>query len=118
MARPAIYDMRNIVGKGIIRNINSRSYCRHRLNPQRLTCNNCGAIMFHEERSSGSIEDPSFSMCCSNKSFRLPPPNPLPELILELLRQRNNNGELFAFNIRLYNTMFAFTSFNANVNNL
>lgn len=116
MARPLVYDRRNIVGQGIIRNPESRSYGRHRLNPQKLQCDNCGAIMFSEERTSGPINNPIFSMCCSSKTFRLPNRNPTPELILNMLRQSTDIGKLFVHNIRLYNTMFAFTSFNANVN--
>ncbi|CAF1150534.1 unnamed protein product [Brachionus calyciflorus] len=112
MARPVTYDLRNIVGKGIERNPQSPNFGRHLLRNEKLICNNCHAIMFFEEKTSGTVENPSFSMCCSNKQFKLPTNNPLPPLLMNLIRQQNALGEHFVQNIRSFNSVFAFTSFN------
>jgi hypothetical protein len=118
MARPRDYDITNIVGKGIVRDATSPHYGRHLLRDQKLKCNNCQALMFYEEKKSGNNENPSFSLCCNNKQFTIPPIPAIPALIQRLLDQNNFIGKHFVDKIRSYNSMFAFTSFKASVNKL
>ncbi len=115
MARPNYYDINNIVGKGIERNPLSLHYGRHLLREQKLTCRNCNAIMFYEEKTKGTDENPIFSLCCSSQRFKLPPISPLPPLLRKLIDPSTILGQHFIKNIRRYNSMFAFTSFNAQV---
>jgi hypothetical protein len=71
--------------------------------------------MFVEEKNSGTEDNPSFSICCSNKQFCLPTLPALPPLILSLIQQTNQRGKHFVEQIRSYNSVFAFSSFNVKV---
>jgi hypothetical protein len=115
MARQPFYNIANVVGHGIERDTNSPTFGRHRLKLQKLVCSNCNALMFFEEKVSGPTNDPVFSLCCSKKKFLLPPIPPLPPLIADLIKQENELSISFMERIRSYNSIFAFTSFNAKV---
>jgi len=115
MARMHNFNIDAIVGRGIDKNNLSQTYGRHFLNSIKLTCHNCNARMFNEEKISGTHQNPIFSMCCSKGKFKLPPIPALPAQILSLIRQEDENGRGFLERIRSYNSAFAFTSFNAKV---
>ncbi|XP_036222942.2 uncharacterized protein [Bactrocera oleae] len=71
-----------------------------------VECGHCGALSFDAERSSKNS-------CCHGGKISLPPLDNYPE---ELVNLRNANGEIgrhFRENIRVYNNLFAFASFNA-----
>ncbi len=115
MAKPQIYDITRIRGRGIVRDINSSDYLRHRLDTRMLTCDNCQSIMFREEKVEGTVDNPIFSLCCSKKKFNLPPSPPMPIILLNLLNSVDARSEMFLSKTRLYNSAFAFTSLNAKV---
>lgn len=115
MARPALLDIRNIKGPNIVKNPNDPNYKRHVLGPKNVKCPECKALMFIDEKVSGSIRSPKFSMCCARGKVRLPPLPKLPDWYLSLIQQKNLLGKDFIKNIRSYNSAFAFTSFKANV---
>jgi hypothetical protein len=115
MARQPNYNIHSIVGHGIDKEINSVNYGRHRLKSNKLTCQNCNALMFYEEKIAGTIDNPIFSLCCAKGKFKLPPIPQLPDLLFSLVKQENENGRGFMERIRSYNSAFAFTSFNAKV---
>ena len=117
MCRPANFNINNLCGSGIIKDLNNPDYGRHRLAVGKIICSNCDSLMFKEEQVEGSRENPSFTLCCGKKSFRLPPLPPLPPYIRHLLRHRTAEGRGFIAKIRSYNSIFAFTSFNAKVIN-
>jgi hypothetical protein len=109
------FNINNIFGKGIIKDINNTNYGRHKLNNRELICSNCNARMFVEEKTEGTLQNPVFSLCCSKKKFILPPDPPLPLLLLNLINGTDPRSQMFLEKIRLYNSAFAFTSFKANV---
>ena len=116
MARPLIFDLRNKVGQGIMQNPAHPQYKRHFMNPVKLRCNNCNSLNFQEEKSCGTIDNPSFSICCNKKKFRLPPNPRLPDFLMFLLTSQTSElAKHFREKIRAYNSLFAFTSFGAKV---
>jgi hypothetical protein len=115
MARPDQYDIHDIFGTGIVKYRNSPFYGRHMLKPNKLKCLNCEALMFPEEKLNGSDDNPIFSLCCSKQKFKLPPLRQLPLALRRLLDSSTTLGKHFLENIRKYNSMFSFTSFNASV---
>lgn len=115
MARLPNFNIHSIVGNGIDKDLNSATYGRHRINQQKLQCPNCNALMFNEEKTGGTLQNPKFSLCCAKGKFKLPDIPPLPPMLLSLIKQETENGRGFIERIRSYNSAFAFTSFNAKV---
>ena len=74
-------------------------------------CSKCGARMWKEERVNKNVTKgaPIFSTCCKKGEVKLPPSPPTPAYLLDLYNC-NARGPAFERNIRLYNSMFAFTS--------
>ena len=81
-------------------------------------CEHCGAQVWYEERTikSRKTKNPKFSICCSNGIVHLPLLKNPPALLAKLL---NLNGGKKSFNfrvgIRMYNSLFAFTSLGGKV---
>lgn len=74
--------------------------------------------MWHGERSTNTrnITVPKFGLCCKEGKIKLPPLKQAPLYLRQVLRY-NERGESSDFrqNIRLYNSMFAFTSMGGKV---
>ena len=75
-------------------------------------CERCDAIFWYEERTSGrGRKNPTFGLCCQQGKVRLPPLKEPPAFLKKLLRKGNGRrSKNYLKNIRLYNSMFAFTS--------
>ena len=76
--------------------------------------------MWYEESSSKvkKVYKPKFSLCCSQGKIQVPlMKEPLELLKHLLLDQHSSNSKSFKDNIRVYNTMFAFTSMGGKVDN-
>ena len=81
-------------------------------------CLYCGSLLWYEERIKKSKRQscPTFSICCEEGKVRLPPIQPPPEFLRELLSHEGGpRSSKFQENIRAYNSIFAFTSMGANV---
>ena len=63
-------------------------------------CQNCQAFKFSCENIS----------CCSNGQITLPLPKSLPNAFKELLTTHSENSKIFRKNIRIFNSLFTFTS--------
>jgi hypothetical protein len=78
-----------------------------------IECEECGAAMWYQERRAKSRDTtkPMFQMCCSNGKVQLPylknPPQLLQKLLFDSSSKQSKN---FQENLRMYNSMFAFTS--------
>lgn len=81
---------------------------RHNLQSM-VACAHCSALVWVQERSSGTRTHPSFSICCGKGSINLPQIMPYDE-ILDLLRRKD-----FMHNIRKYNSAMAFASMRCNL---
>ncbi|XP_022014702.1 uncharacterized protein LOC110914199 [Helianthus annuus] len=82
-----------------------------------FTCHNCAAIMWYEERNKNtkSSDGTTFSSCCQDGKVLLArlldPPEPLRSLL-----DYNDPATLrFREHIRVYNSMFCFTSFGGKI---
>ncbi|CAJ2630765.1 unnamed protein product [Trifolium pratense] len=76
-------------------------------------CNACGAAMWYQERKGKSTDTttPHFQMCSNNGKFQLPLLIEPPDVLRQLLFDQNSaESKKFQQNIRIYNSMFAFTS--------
>src|SRR4051812_11256754 len=75
-------------------------------------CERCGAIFWYEERTKGKGKTaPTFGLCCKQGKVDLPPLREPPTYLMKLLRRDSGNrSKTYMQNIRLYNSMFAFTS--------
>ncbi|KAK1364113.1 hypothetical protein POM88_039674 [Heracleum sosnowskyi] len=74
-------------------------------------CNKCNAIMWKEERVNKNVKrgTPEFSLCCAKGQISLPKAPPTPSYMMQLLNDPKKEKK-FRRCIRMYNTMFAFTS--------
>jgi hypothetical protein len=76
--------------------------------------------MWYQERR-GKCRDtsqPKFQMCCSDGKVQLPLLKHPPEILNQLLfDQKSKQSQRFQQNIRMYNSMFAFTSPGMNFDN-
>jgi hypothetical protein len=80
-------------------------------------CERCGAIFWYEERTKGKGKStPTFGLCCQQGKVDLPPIREPPAYLMKLLRRgRAKRSKNYMQNIRLYNSMFAFTSMGGKV---
>ncbi|XP_050278246.1 uncharacterized protein LOC126719772 [Quercus robur] len=88
------------------------------LGPPTQVCEHCGAQLWYEERTikSRKPKKPKFSLCCSEGrvelTFLKDPPPFLKRLLSMSNDQRSNK---FRVGIRIYNSLFAFTSLGGNI---
>ena len=115
MARQNVFDVAWLYGPNIEKNPLHPDFGRHILGKKNSICPFCYASMYLNERTSGTINNPIFSMCCSKGKVDLPQLNPLPTWYSNLIKQIGPLGRHFISKIRLYNSAFAFSSFNAKV---
>ncbi|GAU49129.1 hypothetical protein TSUD_376720 [Trifolium subterraneum] len=76
-------------------------------------CQKCGAHMWYQERRGKSRDSatPTFQLCCGNGKVQLPLLKHAPQSLQDLLFDPNNKqSKHFQQNIRMYNSMFSFTS--------
>ena len=84
----------------------------------RCSCQHCGALFWYEERlrRDRNTPNPKYNLCCKDGRILLPPYQPPPQPLLDLLTQHGNPLTRHFFDhIRQYNTMFAMTSMGAKV---
>lgn len=77
-----------------------------------IKCKKCGACMWYQERKKKkNIADLEFGLCCGNGKIQIPfLPTPPPLLHNLMFNHSSNKCKQFNENIRLYNSMFAFSS--------
>ncbi len=79
-------------------------------------CGFCSVKMWIKERSATSINNnPQFSLCCENGKVLLPNLPATPQKLEVLLTSKENSAVKFRDQIRMYNSVLAFTSFGAKV---
>ena len=72
--------------------------------------------MWDDEKLTTSKKgDTKFSICCSKGKISLPNLEPIQPYIFDLLTATTNVAKQFRSSIRLYNSLLAFTSASANV---
>ncbi|GJQ97094.1 DNA helicase PIF1, ATP-dependent [Tanacetum coccineum] len=77
----------------------------------------CG--MKRERVNKGSrFVNPSFSLCCKEGKIQLPKFNPTPQPLHNLLNYNDPATARFRDQIRVYNSMFSYTSFRARIDHL
>jgi hypothetical protein len=87
---------------------------RNSVGEMNVLCSSCAAYMWMSERKvSSSISNPKFQMCCAAGQAVLPPLNPIPEVIVDLLKKNDAQSKEFKQKIRTYNSALSFTSMNA-----
>ena len=75
-------------------------------------CNHCGSLNFPNEQVG---QPPHFALCCRNGKLKhLPPAQPAPPELRELLTSPSRAARDFRGNIRVYNSALAFVSFGLN----
>lgn len=81
-----------------------------------VVCSNCGALMWNAERNNKEEKKkpPTFSICCRNGQVKLPPERKPPKFLADLL-QGGSRTNHFKKHIRIYNSLFAFTSLGGKV---
>ncbi|GJY99326.1 ATP-dependent DNA helicase PIF1-like protein [Tanacetum coccineum] len=89
----------------------------HNIGSPSYKCAHCNATMWYEERvNKGSRSvNPSFSLCCKEGKIRLPKFNLTPQPLHNLLNYNDLAIARFRDQIRIYNSMFSFTSFGARI---
>lgn len=81
------------------------------LGPPNVQCSHCEAWMWKEERVNKSVTRgaPIFSLCCAKGQINLPKEKPTPTFLWQLHNDKEKSKR-FKDGIRLYNSLFAFTS--------
>lgn len=82
------------------------------------TCSSCNAILWYEERNKKSkvTPKPEFSLCCRSGKVELPMLKDCPLFLKHLLDYNGGpRASRFREKIRLYNSIFSFTSMGGNV---
>ncbi|KAK1357534.1 hypothetical protein POM88_050790 [Heracleum sosnowskyi] len=76
-----------------------------------VQCEKCEACMWKEERTNKNVRRgrPEFSLCCAKGEIQLPKEKPIPSYMWQLYND-SKKGPRFKEGIRLYNSLFAFTS--------
>ncbi|GJT79832.1 ATP-dependent DNA helicase PIF1 [Tanacetum coccineum] len=89
----------------------------HNLGPPSHQCSMCNATMWYNERSKKSRKavTPTFSLCCQEGKVLLPKFNDTPQPLKKLLDYNDPTTSRFKDQIRVYNSMFCFTSFGARI---
>ncbi|XP_021974611.2 uncharacterized protein LOC110869685 [Helianthus annuus] len=82
-----------------------------------FTCHNCAAIMWYEERNKNtkSSDGTTFSSCCQDGKVLLARLLDPPEPLRSLLDYNDPETLRFREHIRVYNSMFCFTSFGGKI---
>lgn len=94
----------------------SQGLDRHSLGSMNHRCNCCGALLWIDERKTGtSTRSPVSTTCCAKGKVSLPPIKELPYPLNMLLTRTDPSAHLFRKNIRSYNSALAFTSMRAKV---
>lgn len=82
-----------------------------------VKCSSCGAYIWLDEKTGGTIAQPKFSMCCNEGKVCLTNRlNPPPEPLRWLLTGQDQRSKEFRDNIRAYNSVLAFASIGVQVN--
>ena len=94
---------------------NERSY----LGEPIYRCKHCNAMFWYNkrnERESQRNRQIVYTNCCKNGKIKIPPYKNPPELLSQLVNNKNNPiSRHFFQKIRQYNSLFAFTSMGANI---
>ena len=72
-------------------------------------------MWYNERLASSSLTNTKFGFFCLQGQVDLPLINEIAPEILELLTANSNDGKQFRTSIRLYNSILAFTSISANI---
>jgi len=72
----------------------------------------CKAQLWYEERAEkcNTSKEVQFSLCCQKGKMELPLLKKPPNLLQALLNGEDHRSKLFLQNIRIYNSIFSFTS--------
>ncbi|GKA24180.1 helicase [Tanacetum coccineum] len=89
----------------------------HNLGPPSYRCSKCDATMWYAERTDKAkrVAHPTFSLCCQEGKLRLSQFNDTPPPLKTLLDYTVPTTSKFREQIKVYNSMFCFTSFGANI---
>ncbi|KAK1360714.1 hypothetical protein POM88_045188 [Heracleum sosnowskyi] len=81
-----------------------------------VKCVHCNARMWKEERVNKNVTrgTPIFSICCKKGDVKLPSTPPAPSCLMEIYNDGTRSAA-FQKNIRIYNSMFSFTSTGGNI---
>ena len=77
-----------------------------------MECQYCKAQLWYEERAEkcNTSKEVEFSLCCQKGKVQIPLLKRPPNLLEGLLNGEDQRSKSFLQNIRLYNSMFSFTS--------
>ncbi|XP_075103803.1 uncharacterized protein LOC107767153 [Nicotiana tabacum] len=80
-------------------------------------CKYCGAYFWFEKRVNKQYKSkrPVFTICCNRGKIKLPNPKDPPQILTQLLFGSGPKSDHFRENIRIYNSMFSFTSMGGKV---
>jgi hypothetical protein len=102
--------------KNMVVNSSSKDYARHVLPRRKPLCEFCKSLMWIDEKiKKSTFKSPKFGQCCLHGTVDIPPLKQLPKEIYNLITLESNYGIALRLAIRLYNSILAFASTSANV---
>lgn len=75
-----------------------------------VVCGHCKALHWPLEKTCGTVANPGFGMCCNLGKVHLPPLEPSPPILQQLLTATTPAAKHFRANIRAYNSIFQMAS--------
>lgn len=75
-----------------------------------ISCGHCKALHWLLEKTSGTDAASGFGMCCYHGKVQLPPLQPTPPILQQLLTANTAAAKHFRANIRMYNSIFQMAS--------
>ncbi|MCH79515.1 helicase-like protein, partial [Trifolium medium] len=106
-----IFDLATLINRTLTGNPLLQEY--HDVGNAVWECMHCGACMWYQERKCKSKDtlNPEFQLCCRNDKIQLPLLKAPPHLLQHLLFNSSSpDSKHFQAKIRMYNSMFSFTS--------
>ena len=116
IARQENFTQEMVKGKYVSTDPNSFDYCRHRIPTRSVRCHLCNALMWIDKKlSASSNKNSKFGIFCLNGTVSITLLNPLPLELFDLITQISVESKKFRTHIRLYNSILAFTTSSAKV---
>ncbi len=117
IARRKNFSEQLITGDKIVQDPTDPDCYRYKIEKRDQQCQFCNALMWFDERVKSTSKKDSllFSSCCNSGRAILPELCPIDPVICEFLTSNNFASNEFRTSIRMYNTLLAFTSMEAQV---
>ena len=116
LARQPVFKESFVVGQHVVTDRNSIFFRRHLIPKRTDYCPFCKALMWFDEKLIKSHKNqPLFGLCCLSGTITIPELNEYPQELYKFITSNTKESNNFLAAVRLYNSILAFTSVSAKV---